>query len=103
MDEELDRLLSTIYHEAHHTTYEAPASQIKATAGLGKTHEVIKALAESNDWRSCEVHYFAPDHDQAAEVAKLAQSCDLRGSDATLDLASHACFLTPARPRMIAA
>ena len=50
---------------------EAPAMQIKATAGIGKTQTVIEELAESDDWRSREVHYFAPDHAQAAEVAEL--------------------------------
>ena len=57
---------------------EAPAMQIKATAGIGKTRAVIEELARSEDWRSREVHYFAPDHAQAAEVADLARSHGLR-------------------------
>ena len=74
MNERLRQLLSTPIYKAFATTATAPATQIKATAGLGKTEVVISELARSSFWRSQEIHYYAPDHDQAAEVAALAKS-----------------------------
>lgn len=52
--------------------------QVKATAGLGKTRAAIEAIAANPFWSQNEVHYYAPDHEQAAEVLRIASLYGLR-------------------------
>ncbi|WIY24330.1 hypothetical protein [Parasedimentitalea psychrophila] len=56
----------------------APALQIKATTGLGKTTLAIEEIAKDPVFQGSEVHFYAPDNTQAAEVAQFARQSGLR-------------------------
>ena len=69
----------------------APLMAIKATAGLGKTHSVIKELLSYNLLEHGDVHYFVPNH-------KLSQQLlDDLNDELTLAIPSHDVILQRAR------
>jgi hypothetical protein len=69
----------------------APLMAIKATAGLGKTHNVIKELLSYNLLEHGDVHYFVPNH-------KLSQQLlDDLNDELTLAIPSHNAVLQRAR------
>lgn len=56
----------------------ALAKQIRATTGLGKTTTLLKILSSEKAYKGQEIRYYAPDHNQAEEVAAKAKKLGIR-------------------------
>lgn len=56
----------------------APAKQIRATTGLGKTTSLLKMMSSDDAYKGKEIRYYAPDHAQALEIASKARKLGIR-------------------------
>jgi hypothetical protein len=71
----------TQYHSSN--SEQAPQLAIKATAGLGKTTQIIKQLISYSALNDGDVHYYVPNHRLSNELVKsLSEELDLNLNEA---------------------
>lgn len=70
--------VKTYWNDPNHVFDEAPALAIRATAGLGKTSEIIGTLIERNLIEQGDIHYFIPTHKLSKQLlTDLDRALDL--------------------------